>query len=92
MSKEMNEWELDWWWLDVLEGEVDRDEKREADWLLEKSSLAHKRYESWRSLKKQVQKSDWASNIQWDQSFFDKMREGIMTKIEEQFPANSTRP
>jgi hypothetical protein len=92
MSKETNEWELDWWWLDVLEGEVGEEEKQEAQWLLEKSALAHQRYESWRSLKKRVQSSDWISRVNWDEAFFDRQKEQVMAQIEKQFPRPRPRP
>lgn len=92
MSKEVNEWELDWWWLEVLEGEVSAEEKKEAEWLLEKSTTCHQRYESWRSLRREVLRTDWAAKVQWDSSYFESLREGIMARIESEYPANHTRP
>lgn len=92
MSKEMSEWELDWWWIDVIEDEVEELEKQEARWLLEKSESSSRRYESWRSLRKKIKKSDAALKLQWEGKYFDDLKDKIMDSIEAQHPQARPRP
>lgn len=92
MSKDRNEWELDWWWIDVIEGEVGDLEVQEAQWLLEKSESSSRRYESWRSLRKKIKTSDTALKLQWEAKYFDDMKGKIMDSIEAQHPQTRPRP
>lgn len=92
MKNEINEWEMDWWWLDVVEGDISEEEKSEAEWLLKKSPAAKAKYRSWRGFRNQIKGADNVSRVEWDTQFFEKLNEKIMSKIETQFPEERSRP
>lgn len=92
MSNDQKEWELDWWWIDVVEGDLDSREKQEAQWLLEKSEASTKRFESWRNLRAKIKQSDSALKLQWDGKYFEDLKDKIMNSIENDFPASRPRP
>ncbi|HAG90331.1 MAG TPA: hypothetical protein DCL41_00575 [Bdellovibrionales bacterium] len=76
----MNE-DVDWWWIDYLEGELDPTTEPDIEFLLEKSATDQKNFESWKLLKTWVKEVDPAKETQWASQELGTMKSEILKTL-----------